>query len=303
MSEIASSLPEPLPGLPAARGDAAARRQPAAQHLRAALPADGARRDADRPGDRHDPAASAEAGRRRRPELYRTGCAGRITNFSETDDGRFLITLTGVCRFDVAEELDGRHPLSPGRGRLRPLAAGPAAEPAAGRAEGEPARGAARPISSGTASRPTGARSRARRWPGWSPRLCMICPFEPEREAGAARGRRHRPAGAAADRADADGGAGRARRLQRPALSEPSHGRASADDRADRRGRPRPAPARAAGLPADQGPLRYDRERNELVSEQAGLAYPIRDGIPIMLVDEARPLDDERVRAARGPRR
>ncbi len=40
------------------------------------------------------------------PALYRTGCAGRITNFSETEDGRFLITLTGVCRFDVAAELD-----------------------------------------------------------------------------------------------------------------------------------------------------------------------------------------------------
>jgi uncharacterized protein len=40
------------------------------------------------------------------PELYRTGCVGRITNFSETGDGRFLITLTGVCRFDVAEELE-----------------------------------------------------------------------------------------------------------------------------------------------------------------------------------------------------
>jgi hypothetical protein len=40
------------------------------------------------------------------PALYRTGCAGRITNFSETDDGRFLITLTGVCRFDVGEELE-----------------------------------------------------------------------------------------------------------------------------------------------------------------------------------------------------
>ena len=40
------------------------------------------------------------------PELYRTGCAGRISNFSETGDGRFLITLTGVCRFDVASELE-----------------------------------------------------------------------------------------------------------------------------------------------------------------------------------------------------
>ena len=37
--------------------------------------------------------------------LYRIGCAGRITQFAETDDGRFLITLTGVCRFSVDEEV------------------------------------------------------------------------------------------------------------------------------------------------------------------------------------------------------
>ena len=43
--------------------------------------------------------------------------------------------------------------------------------------------------------------------------------------------------------------------------------------------------------PVTKGPLRYDRARGELVSEQAGLAYPIRDGIPIMLPDEARRLD------------
>lgn len=39
------------------------------------------------------------------PELYGTGCAGRIVAFSETDDGRYLITLHGVIRFDLAEEL------------------------------------------------------------------------------------------------------------------------------------------------------------------------------------------------------
>lgn len=39
--------------------------------------------------------------------------------------------------------------------------------------------------------------------------------------------------------------------------------------------------------------LRYDRKRQELVSEAAGLAYPIRDGIPIMLVDEARALGED----------
>ena len=44
--------------------------------------------------------------------------------------------------------------------------------------------------------------------------------------------------------------------------------------------------------PLTKGPLRYDAEREELVSEQAGLAYPIRDGIPIMLIDEARRLDE-----------
>lgn len=45
--------------------------------------------------------------------------------------------------------------------------------------------------------------------------------------------------------------------------------------------------------PLTKGPLRYDRAAKELISDEAGLAYPIRDGIPIMLVDEARPLRDD----------
>lgn len=41
-----------------------------------------------------------------RPQLYPLGCVGRITSFSETDDGRLLITLTGVSRFRIVKELD-----------------------------------------------------------------------------------------------------------------------------------------------------------------------------------------------------
>src|SRR5213080_2353880 len=45
--------------------------------------------------------------------------------------------------------------------------------------------------------------------------------------------------------------------------------------------------------PVTKGPLVYDRERQELVSKSARLAYPIRDGIPVMLEDEARKLTPE----------
>lgn len=45
--------------------------------------------------------------------------------------------------------------------------------------------------------------------------------------------------------------------------------------------------------PRSRTPLRYDRERQELVSAAARLAYPVRDGVPILLIDEARELGAE----------
>lgn len=47
-----------------------------------------------------DPLSEDEA-----PPLYDTGCAGRITSFDETEDGRLMITLTGICRFRIRREL------------------------------------------------------------------------------------------------------------------------------------------------------------------------------------------------------
>jgi len=44
--------------------------------------------------------------------------------------------------------------------------------------------------------------------------------------------------------------------------------------------------------PVTKGPLQYDKARQELISRSAGLAYPIRDGIPVMLESEARRLDE-----------
>ncbi len=49
--------------------------------------------------------------------------------------------------------------------------------------------------------------------------------------------------------------------------------------------------------PVTKGPLRYDRSKEELVSKSARLAYPVRDGIPVLLENEARTLSDEEIEA------
>ncbi|MCE2880595.1 MAG: Trm112 family protein [Comamonadaceae bacterium] len=51
--------------------------------------------------------------------------------------------------------------------------------------------------------------------------------------------------------------------------------------------------------PVTKGPLQYDRDKQELVSRSARLAYPVRDGLPVMLENEARTLTDEELERAR----
>ena len=61
-------------------------------------------------GDRLIGMIQSTGGDRRLPELARVGCAGRVTSYAETGDGKYLISLTGVCRFRVVEELQVRRP-------------------------------------------------------------------------------------------------------------------------------------------------------------------------------------------------
>ncbi len=60
--------------------------------------------------------------------------------------------------------------------------------------------------------------------------------------------------------------------------------------------RPDPKLLELLVCPQTHAPLEYDAERNELISRAAKLAYPIRDGIPIMLVEEARELTEDELR-------
>ena len=62
------------------------------------------------------------------PALYRVGCLGRLVSFSETEDGRYLITLLGVARFQVVEELPMRQGYRRVQAHKLPFAAGLAAD-------------------------------------------------------------------------------------------------------------------------------------------------------------------------------
>ena len=57
------------------------------------------------------------------PNLARVGCAGRITSYAETDDGKYLIALTGVCRFEAREELPRLTPYRQVRAAYAPFEA------------------------------------------------------------------------------------------------------------------------------------------------------------------------------------
>lgn len=113
------------------------------------------------------------------PALYRIGCLGRLSSFSETEDGRFLITLTGLIRFAVTEE----EPLRHGYRRVQADFAGFAADldPAA------PLTGFDRPALLAALRASFARRGIEANWEAIDgmaddilvTTLCMACPFEP----------------------------------------------------------------------------------------------------------------------------
>jgi Lon protease-like protein len=72
-------------------------------------------------GDRVIGMIQTTGGSRRLPGLAPVGCAGRITSFAETSDGRYLITLTGVCRFRLITELPSQTPYRQARAAFAPF--------------------------------------------------------------------------------------------------------------------------------------------------------------------------------------
>ncbi len=113
------------------------------------------------------------------PGLFRIGCLGRLSSFSETDDGRYLITLTGLARFTVADELPLRRGYRRVRGDFSPWTADLDLSPQPLSVEREPLLAALRSYFAG---RDIEANWEAiRRMPDEAlvVTLSMVCPFEP----------------------------------------------------------------------------------------------------------------------------
>ncbi len=216
--------------------------------------------------------------------LQAIGCAGRLTQFSETEDGRYMITLSGISRFRVTQEVKGFTPYRrcevSWEGFSRDL----------GATEHDPGFERDRFLDllgryfeanqlQTDWSTPEAGGGRA------ADQLALhALPLRAGGQAGAARGALARDP--ARDAGDADRVRPPRRRERRDAAVRDAAVNAVVEAFHDRH------MLEALVCPQTKAPLSYDAERQELVSRAAHLAYPIRNGIPVMLVDEARRTDD-----------
>ena len=223
------------------------------------------------------------------PALVDVGCAGRITGFQETGDGRYLVTLTGVTRFRVVEELSVRTPYRQCRAHYDEFAA----DLVPGAGEEAVDRDALMQDAEGLSpGKPVGGRlvgysRRLERGAGQRP--VDDEPLRRPRKAGSAGSRGPQKSRRDPGRGDRDGSGQDTQQRHRhlPAIE------AIMATTPNRAATPEIDPKLLEILvcPLTKATLEYDAERQELISRPAKLAYPIRDGIPIMLPEEARPLE------------
>ena len=231
-------------------------------------------------------------------DLTEVGCLGRITQYAETGDGRILITLMGISRFRVLTEVPNKLAFRTCRITAEPF-------------QGDFTVG----VGNDEVDRKTlletfkaylEARNLEADWDSIERAsneslvntLSMMSPYGPGREAGAAgspnpeRARRH------AGRRYRTGVGERGRRFwfdtpigKRRHVARAGRNAQSTGSRAPE------GPCRSKLLemlvcPVTKSLLEYDATRQELISRAAKLAYPIRDGVPIMLPEEARALEE-----------
>ncbi len=229
-------------------------------------------------------------GERSRPSLAAVGCAGRITSYAETSDGRYLLTLTGVCRFRVVAELAAPSPYRQVRADFLLFEPDLSDGEAMSDEEREALLEALRAYLTPRGFDIDWSTAREAPLDALVNSLSMALPFEPAEKQALLE------ALTLEDRLDA---------LVACSVSARQVAKTTATPRSNEQppmtSQTNPGPARSAELdrrllevlvcPVTHGPLEYDRIAQELISRRAGLAYPIRDGAPIMLPEEARALD------------
>jgi Lon protease-like protein/uncharacterized protein YbaR (Trm112 family) len=224
-----------------------------------------------------------------RPQIARVGCAGRLTSFQETGDGRYLVTLTGIARFRVDEELSVTTPYRQCRVALDAFPQDYVAR--AGEDEVD------RAALLATLETYLRANSLEADWDGINRApnealvnaLAMMSPFGPREKQALL---------------EAPDLKSRAEILVAVTEMEFARSRGTGDttlqlgEGMDKEKAGAPATTVDPKLleilvcPLTKATLEYDAARQELISRPAKLAYPIRDGIPIMLPEEARSLAD-----------
>ena len=231
-------------------------------------------------------------------QLYPTGCVGKITRFSETGDGRYLVTLTGVSRFRVAEELEVDTPYRQCRVNYDEFHF----DLQAGLGENDVDRGGMirmlREFAEYSKLEVDWASIDAAPSEALVNALAMMSPFGPNEkqallEATDLKSRAEMLIALAESRNRATG--------ERPPVDALSRGADMSDEAGKTQGetgkqgveptRVDPRLLEILVCPLTKSTLEYDAERQELISRSARLAYPIRDGIPIMLPEEARRIE------------